>query len=66
MAKRARRAGRTANPERESIESEPLEPIRVVERELTRPDGSTVRVRVPVYPPFRLKSRPPRKRASGE
>lgn len=37
------------------VESEDLKPIRVVERELTRPDGTTVRVKVPVYPPFRLK-----------
>jgi hypothetical protein len=27
----------------------------VVERELTRPDGTTLRVKVPVYPPFRLR-----------
>lgn len=33
----------------------PLEPIRVVERELTRPDGTTLKVKVPVYPPFRLR-----------
>ncbi len=36
------------------IESEELEPIEVVRRELTRPDGSVVVVEVPVYPPFRL------------
>jgi hypothetical protein len=40
-----------------------LDPIRVVKRSLTRPDGSTVVVEVPVYPPFRLadraSSRPP-------
>ena len=34
-----------------------LEPIRVVERELTRPDGTKLRVKVPVYPPFRLEER---------
>lgn len=32
----------------------PLEPIGVVERELTRPDGTKLKVEVPVYPPFRL------------
>ncbi len=32
----------------------PLEPIRVVKRELVRPDGTTIEVEVPVYPPFRL------------
>jgi len=48
-----------------------LEPIRYVERELTRPDGSKLRVKVPVYPPFRLEERPapqtppePRKRTA--
>ena len=35
-----------------------LQPIRYVERELTRPDGSKLRVKVPVYPPFRLEERP--------
>ena len=35
-----------------------LEPIRYVERELTRPDGSKLVVKVPVYPPFRLEERP--------
>ena len=34
----------------------PLEPIRVVKRELVRPDGTTIEVEVPVYPPFRLAS----------
>jgi hypothetical protein len=45
----------------ERIESEPLEPIRVVERELIHPDGTTLKVQVPVYPPFELKKRPPAK-----
>jgi hypothetical protein len=40
---------------------EELKPIRVVERELTRPDGTKVRVEVPVYPPFQLRERPPPK-----
>ena len=39
---------------RRGIEGVPLEPIRVVERELTRPDGTKLRVKVPVYPPFEL------------
>ena len=39
------------------IEGEALEPIGTVRRELTRPDGTTVTVEVPVYPPFRLKER---------
>jgi hypothetical protein len=46
---------------RTGIEGAPLEPIAVVERELTRPDGTKLRVEVPVYPPFRLEERPPPK-----
>jgi len=38
-----------------------LEPIRVVRREITLPDGSKQMVDVPVYPPFRLEERPPPK-----
>jgi hypothetical protein len=40
------------------VRSAELEPIAVVERELTRPDGTTVVVEVPVYPPFRLSDQP--------
>jgi hypothetical protein len=40
-----------------------LEPIRVVKREITLPDGTTTTVDVPVYPPFRLEERPPPKPA---
>jgi hypothetical protein len=36
----------------------PLKPIRVVVRELTRPDGKKLKVEVPVYPPFQLEERP--------
>jgi hypothetical protein len=39
------------------VQGAPLKPIRFVERELTRPDGTTLRVKVPVYPPFRLEDR---------
>ena len=41
----------------EGVEGETLEPLRVVERELVRPDGTTMTVQVPVYPPFRLKEK---------
>lgn len=41
-------------PTLSGIQGAKLEPIRTVERELTRPDGTQVKVRVPVYPPFRL------------
>jgi hypothetical protein len=40
----------------ETVRGAPLEPIRVVERELTRPDGTKIKVQVPVYPPFQLAS----------
>jgi hypothetical protein len=68
-APRVRR--RKQKPQREApqdvVRGAPLEPIRVVERELTRPDGTRVRVKVPVYPPFRLRDPgepKPRKRAA--
>ena len=40
------------------VEGAKLDPIRIVKRVLTRPDGSSVVVEVPVYPPFRLADRP--------
>ncbi|MDJ0850570.1 MAG: hypothetical protein QNK04_19530 [Myxococcota bacterium] len=56
-ARRTRRSAKKKNREAppEGIRGEPLEPIRVVERELTRPDGTKLVVKVPVYPPFRLR-----------
>jgi hypothetical protein len=39
------------------IEGERLKPIRRVMREIERPDGTILRVKVPVYPPFKLKDR---------
>ena len=39
----------------EAIATTNVEPIRTVVRELTRPDGSTVTVEVPVYAPFEMK-----------
>ena len=46
------------------VEGAKLEPIRYVTRELTRPDGSTLSVKVPVYPPFKLADRDEKKKAS--
>ena len=46
-----------ASPLGSVVRGAPLKPIRYVERELTRPDGTTLRVKVPVYPPFRLEDR---------
>jgi len=58
-----RKTKRSTNPDDdlrcERIEGEPLEPLRIVVRELTCPDGTTLKVDVPVYPPFRLKQRGP-------
>ena len=63
--RRSRRSSRkedALDPEPQTgIEGAPLEPIAVVERELTRPDGTKLKVEVPVYPPFRLAERPPPK-----
>ena len=50
--------GAHAGPLGSLIRGARLEPIRYVERELTRPDGTKLRVKVPVYPPFRLEDRP--------
>jgi len=50
-----------AAPALSGIQGAKLEPIRTVERELTRPDGTRVKVRVPVYPPFRLDEQKVRK-----
>ena len=47
-------AKKQIEPEDRRIRSAPLEPIRVVVRELTRPDGKKLKVEVPVYPPFQL------------
>jgi hypothetical protein len=44
---------RTESEERPGPAARP-EPIRVVVRELTRPDGKKMKVEVPVYPPFQL------------
>lgn len=58
---RRKKNGKQTTPNSGGIEGEQLDPVRVIERELTRPDGTTTTVRVPVYPPFQLKKRPPAK-----
>lgn len=60
----ARRAMEAADPlaewpEGPIVQGEPLEPVRYVERVLTRPDGTQIVAQVPVYPPFRLQTWPP-------
>ena len=54
---RTKRGTNNFEAQNREIESEPLKPIRKVIRELRRPDGTILRVEVPVYPPFRLKER---------
>ena len=54
----ARRGSNSAKKAAETgIRGAPLEPIGMVERELTRPDGTKLVVKVPVYPPFKLEDR---------
>ena len=61
-------AKKQIEPEDRGIRSAPLKPIRVVVRELTRPDGKKLKVEVPVYPPFKLEEGAERaaRRASAE
>lgn len=62
VAKRADSAGAQPIgewPEGPLVQGAPLEPLRYVERLLTRPDGTQVMVLVPVYPPFKLETWPP-------
>jgi hypothetical protein len=53
-----RRKADPNNPVEPLVRGATLEPIRVVKREITLPDGTTTVVDVPVYPPFRLEERP--------
>jgi hypothetical protein len=55
MARRPKAESRTAAEP--LVKGAVLEPIRVVQREISLPDGSTATVDVPVYPPFRLEDR---------
>ena len=63
MARRSKNAAIGGEVPRDGeVRGARLEPIGVVERELTRPDGTTLEVDVPVYPPFRLEKQPAPKR----
>lgn len=66
MVRKGSRSEQRSEAGRENIQGEPLEPLRVVVRELTRPDGTTLTVEVPVYPPFQLKKRAPAVQARSE
>ena len=57
MARHSKSTANNLEASPREIECETLEPIRKVVRELKRPDGTTLRVEVPVYPPFRLKEK---------
>ena len=47
--------GKDEQDSRGEVRGADLDPIRHVNRELTRPDGSKLVVKVPVYPPFKLR-----------
>ena len=57
MAHRSKGTAKNLDAQQARIEGERLKPIRRVMREIERPDGTIVRVKVPVYPPFKLKDR---------
>jgi len=57
VARRSKDAARNLDTQSVRIEGERLKPIRRVMREIERPDGTILRVEVPVYPPFKLKDR---------
>ena len=63
MANKVRRAERSTIGQNnfesapDLIETEALKPTSKVVRELRSPDGTVIRVEVPVYPPFRLKEK---------
>lgn len=57
MGRRGKGTARNLEAQPVRIEGERLKPIRKVMRELERPDGTILRIKVPVYPPFKLKDR---------
>jgi hypothetical protein len=57
VARRNKEAAQKLDTRPARIEGERLKPIRRVMREIVRPDGTILRVEVPVYPPFKLKDR---------
>jgi len=59
VAHRSKGTARNLDTQTGGIKGERLKPIRRVIREIERPDGTILRVKVPVYPPFKLKA--PRK-----
>ena len=57
MGQRGKGTARNLEAKPTRIEGERLKPIRKVMREIERPDGTILRIKVPVYPPFKLKDR---------
>ena len=57
MAPRSKSTAKNLDAKPARIEGERLKPIRRVMREIERPDGTILRIMVPVYPPFKLKDR---------
>jgi FKBP-type peptidyl-prolyl cis-trans isomerase (trigger factor) len=57
VARRSKNTAQNLDTQSARIEGERLKPIRRVMREIERPDGTIIRVEVPVYPPFKLKDR---------
>jgi len=57
VAHRSKSTAKNLDVQSGRIRGERLKPIRRVMRDIERPDGTIVRVKVPVYPPFKLKDR---------
>ena len=57
VARRSKSTAKNLDAQSVRIKGERLKPIRRVMREIERPDGTILRVEVPVYPPFKLKGR---------
>jgi hypothetical protein len=57
VAHRSKGTARNLDSRSGEVEGERLKPIRRVMREIERPDGTIIRVEVPVYPPFKLRDR---------
>lgn len=57
MARRSKSTAGNFESQPARIQGERLKPIRKVIREIERPDGTILRVEVPVFPPFKLKDR---------
>jgi hypothetical protein len=57
VARRSKSTAANLDAQPARIQGERLKPIRKVMREIERPDGTILRVEVPVFPPFKLKDK---------